>query len=380
MISSKASNVKSFIVMDVMEKAEELEKLGEDVIHLEVGEPDFDTPKVIQDAAIEAIRSGKTHYTHAMGLLKLREAICEHYFKEYGVSITPDQIIVTSGTSPALLFLMLAILEPSDEVIISNPHYACYPNFIKTVGGIPVEVRTYPEDGFQYRSGDIQKAITKRTKGIVINSPSNPTGIVMSDVNLKEIAKFEDQYIISDEIYHGLVYGDRARSILEFTKNAFVINGFSKLFAMTGWRLGYLIFPKDFSSVMNRIHQNFMISANSFVQWAGIVAIKEAWEDIEKMKSIYDERRKYMIGRLREIGFKIHHEPTGAFYIFADAREYCSDSYAEAFNIIKEVKVGVTPGIDFGSGGEGFLRFSYANSIENIKEGLNRIEKYFKNK
>ena len=263
MISKKAQEVTPFIVMDVMARAEELEKQGERVLHLEVGEPDFDTPDVVREAAIEAIKSGKTHYTHAMGLLALREAICEQYYREYGVNITPDQVLITSGTSPAFLFMMLAMLEPGDEVILSNPRYACYPNFIRAVGGVTVDVRTYPEDGFQYRPEEIRRALTPRTKGIIINSPCNPTGIVMTDTNLQDIAQFDNQYIISDEIYHGLVYKGRARSILEFTDRAFVINGFSKLFAMTGWRIGYVIFPKDFSQAMQRIHQNFMISANS---------------------------------------------------------------------------------------------------------------------
>ena len=380
MISNKVKNIKSFIAMDVMARAQELEKAGEKVIHLEVGEPDFDTPAVVQKTAIEAIQSGKTHYTHAMGLIELREAICGHYHDEYHVSLNPDRILVTSGTSPALLLVMMALLGAKDQVIISNPHYACYPNFIYSVSAKPVEVKTYPEDGFQYRPKNIKKALTRKTRGIVINSPSNPTGIVMTDENLKDIASFEKQYIISDEIYHGLVYKGRARSILEFTDRAFVINGFSKLYAMTGWRLGYLIFPGEFSGVMEKLHQNFMISANSFVQLAGIAALKSAGPDIIKMKTIYDERRVYMLNRLKSIGFKIHVEPTGAFYFFADAREFCKDSYKMAFDILEKVKVGVTPGIDFGSGGEGFLRFSYANSLENIKTGLDRIEDYLKNR
>lgn len=377
MISSKAQEVKPFIVMDVMARAQELERQGEKVIHLEVGEPDFDTPQVIQEAAISAIRAGKTHYTHAMGLIELREAICEHYHREYGVSISPDQIMVTSGTSPAMLLMMIALLETGDEVIISNPHYACYPNFVRSVGGKVVEVRTHPEDGFQYRPEEIEKVLSKRTCGIVINSPSNPTGIVMNKSQMEQVAHFSDQYIISDEIYHGLVYEDRTHSILEFTDRAFVINGFSKLYAMTGWRLGYLIFPREFCSAMQRIHQNFMISANSFVQWAGITALREARDDVERMQAIYNERRVYMIERLRDIGFRIHVEPTGAFYVFADGRQFFSDSYQEAFAIVEKVKVGVTPGVDFGSGGEGFLRFSYANSLENIREGMDRIAGYF---
>ena len=311
-----------------------------------------------------------------MGLLELRQAICDFYFKEYGVNITPDQVLVSTGTSPALLFAMLAILDHGDEVIISNPRYPCYQNFILAAGGKIKEVKTYPEEGFQYRPKDIKKKLSPRTKAILINSPSNPTGIVMSKEQLQNIAQFDKQYIISDEIYHGLVYKDRAHSILEFTDKAFVINGFSKLYAMTGWRLGYCIFPKEFSQVMQRIHQNFMISANGFIQWAGIAALTKAKKDVAKMIRIYDERRKYMLARLKDMGFVIHVEPTGAFYVFADARRFCTDSYKEAFRITEEVKVGVTPGIDFGSGGEGFLRFSYANSLENIKEGLNRLESY----
>jgi len=376
MISKRASDFTSFIVMDVMAKAEELERKGENVIHMEVGEPDFPTPKVITQAAQEALLNNKTRYTHALGLLELREAICDFYHKEYHVNITPDQVMVSTGTSPALLFAMLAILDHGDEVIVSNPRYPCYQNFILAAGGKIKDVMTYPQEGFQYRQRDIKKMLSPRTKAIVINSPSNPTGIVMTREHMENVAEFKKQYIISDEIYHGLVYKERAHSILEFTDKAFVINGFSKLYAMTGWRLGYCIFPKEFSKVMQRIHQNFMISANGFIQWAGIAALTKAKKDVDKMIKIYDKRRQYMLARLLKMGFAIHLEPTGAFYVFADAKRFCKDSYREAFNIIEEVKVGVTPGIDFGSCGEGFLRFSYANSLENIKEGLDRLERY----
>lgn len=378
MISKRATQFTSFIVMDVMAKAEELERKGEHIIHMEVGEPDFTTPGVITDAAIEALRQNKTRYTHALGLLELRQAICDHYLKEYHVSITPEQVLVSTGTSPVLLFAILAILDHGDEIIISDPRYPCYQNFVLAAGGRLREIRTCPEEGFQYRREDIARAISPNTKAILINSPCNPTGIVMSGGQLAEIASFDRHYIISDEIYHGLVYEGKARSILEFTDRAFVINGFSKLYAMTGWRLGYLIFPRKFSAIMQRIHQNFMISANSFIQWAGIAALTKAGNDVVRMLRLYDERRRYMIRRLTEMGFVIHVEPTGAFYVFADGRKFFNDSYREAFRITEEAKVGVTPGIDFGPGGEGFLRFSYATSLENIKEGLNRLELYLK--
>jgi (5-formylfuran-3-yl)methyl phosphate transaminase len=381
MISKRASEFTSFIVMDVMAKAEELERKGEHIIHMEVGEPDFPTPRVITDAAISALQNQKTRYTHALGLLELRQAICDYYDNEYRVKISPDQVLVSTGTSPVLLFAMLALLDPGDEVILSNPRYPCYQNFVHAAGGRLQEIQTYPEEGFQYRQKDIAGKLSAKTKAILINSPCNPTGIVMTREQMQDIARFDSQYIISDEIYHGLVYRSKAHSILEFTDKAFVINGFSKLYAMTGWRLGYLIFPKKFSAVMQRIHQNFMISANGFIQWAGIAALTKAKEDVAVMIRTYDERRRFMIERLTGMGFEIHIEPTGAFYVFADGRKFFKDSYREAFRITEEAKVGVTPGIDFGSGGEGFLRFSYATSLENLNEGLNRLERYLqKNK
>lgn len=366
------------MVMDVMARAEELQKQGHNIIHLEVGEPDFETPEPVKQAAVNAINAGSIRYTHAMGLLSLRESVCEHYSAVYGVNLSADRVMITSGTSPAMLFMMLAILENGDEVIMSDPHYACYPNFVEAAGGRAVKIRTLPEEKFQYRPDSIKKALTAQTKGIIINSPCNPTGIVMDKKHLEEVASFDKQFILSDEIYHGLSYEGPADTILNYTNRAFVINGFSKLFAMTGWRLGYLIFPEGFYSIMERLHQNFMISANSFVQQAGITALKECGGHVEKMRSIYNERRKYMVRRLKDIGFRIHHDPTGAFYVFADASSFTDDSYRTAFDILDRAHVGVTPGIDFGSGGEGFIRFSYANSIENIKEGLDRIENYLK--
>jgi len=182
--------------MDIMAKAEELERRGEHIIHLEVGEPDFPTPDIITETAVEALQNNKTRYTHALGLLELRQAICDHYYQEYKVSITPDQVLVSTGTSPVLLFAMLAILDHGDEVIISNPRYPCYQNFILAAGGILKEIQTYPEEGFQYRHQDIKKKLTQRTKGIIINSPCNPTGIVMNEVQLRDIAQFDSQYII----------------------------------------------------------------------------------------------------------------------------------------------------------------------------------------
>jgi aspartate/methionine/tyrosine aminotransferase len=380
MISNRTKEMTPFIVMEVLERANQMERQGVHVIHLEVGEPDFDTPQCIKDAACRALDNGHTHYTHSLGMIELREAISEHYLKTYGVSVDPDQIVISSGTSPAMFVMFSALLEKGDQVIVSDPHYACYPNFIKFVQGEPVFVPVYEEDGFQYRPEAIEKKITRKTKGIFINSPSNPTGNLLSKDRMKAIAalslKPDSPYIISDEIYHGLVYEGKEHSILEFTKKAFVFNGFSKLYAMTGLRLGYMIAPKHFIRPIQKLQQNFFISANAMVQVAGIAAFKQAGEDILRMKRIYNERRQYMIRRLKDMGLGITVEPTGAFYVFANAKHISGDSYKLAFDILEKAHVGVAPGIDFGKNGEGYLRFSYATSMENITQGMDRLENY----
>ena len=378
-IAKRAREMTPFIVMEVLERAEAMTREGIRIIHLEVGEPDFDTPECIKDAVKKALAEGHTHYTHSLGDFDLREAICEYYQEVYKVGVDPDQILVTSGTSPAMLLLFSALLEKGDQVIVSDPHYACYPNFIHFVQGRPVFVPVYEEDGFQYRPEAIKDNITRKTKAIFINSPSNPTGNLLSEDRMRAIAGFSP-YIVSDEIYHGLVYEGRSRSILEFTDRAFVLNGFSKLFAMTGLRLGYLIAPKPFIRPMQKIQQNFFISANSIVQRAGIAALREAGDDVARMKKIYNERRIYMIERLRKMNFGITREPTGAFYVFANAKHLSGDSYKLAFDILEKAHVGVTPGIDFGKNGEGYLRFSYANSMENIVEGMDRLEAYLESR
>ena len=377
MISHKALEIPPFIAMDVMERALELEQKGEHVIHLEIGEPDFDTPQCIKEACFKALCDGQTHYTHSLGLLELREAISADYENTYGVPVTPDRILIASGTSTAMLLLFSALLEEGDELILPNPYYPCYPNIIKYAGGVPVFVDVLEEEGFQYIPEMISPKIGPRTKGILINSPSNPTGNVLSGERMEEIAQFSPA-IISDEIYHGLVYEGKAHSILEYTENAFVINGFSKLYAMTGWRLGYLIAPKGFIRPMQRLQQNLFISPNSFVQLAAITALQEAVGEVRHMRETYNQRRKFMIRRLRELGFGIMVEPTGAFYILANAKRFSGDSYHFAFDILEEAKVGVAPGIDFGTNAEGFLRFSYARSMEHIAEGVDRLEAYLR--
>jgi aspartate/methionine/tyrosine aminotransferase len=379
MIILKEKDIKPFIVMEVLEKAAEMEKRGIHVVHLEVGEPDFDVPVCVSKAVEHAFAEGRTHYTHSLGDPELREEIAKRYKTEYGVDILPEQIIVTSGSSPAILLTLGILCEPGDEIIISDPGYACYQNFIRFLGAIPVKVPVYEEDGFQYKPSEISKYITSKTRGIMINSPMNPTGNLLSPEVMKELAKLNVP-IISDEIYHGLVYEGTAHSMLEFSNNVFVLSGFSKLFAMTGLRLGFVIAPKECVRPMQKLQQNLFICAGSTAQRAGIAALKSASEEVLKMKQTYNERRKYLIERLQNLGFDIKVPPTGAFYVFVNAKHISTNSYELAFDILEKAHVGVTPGIDFGENGEGFLRFSYANSIENIKEGMDRLEKYLRDK
>ncbi|MBW1888604.1 MAG: pyridoxal phosphate-dependent aminotransferase [Deltaproteobacteria bacterium] len=377
MTTERARNIPPFIVMDVLEKAHELERQGDHIIHLEIGEPDFPTPECVCNAAVRAIQEEHTHYTHSLGLIELREAICQHYLAKYGVSVSPDQIIVTSGTSPALFMIFSTLLESGDEIIISDPHYPCYPNFANFLGARSVFVNVHEEEGFQFRPQEIKNKIGPKSKAIILNSPSNPTGNLLSSDRMEKIADL-GPHIISDEIYHGLVYEDKEHSILEFTDRAFVLNGFSKLYAMTGWRLGYIISPPEFVRPLQKIQQNFFISAGSISQWAGLAALNCAGADVERMKSIYNQRRTYMIQRLRELGFGLTVEPSGAFYMLVNAKHLSTNSYELAFEILEKAGVGVSPGIDFGENAEGYLRFSYANSLENIKQGLERIEEFLK--
>jgi aspartate/methionine/tyrosine aminotransferase len=376
-IAARAERMPPFLVMEVLERAQALERAGRQIIHLEVGEPDFETPACIREAGVRAIREGKTRYTHSLGLLELREAICEDYHREYGVEITPDRIIVTSGTSPAMLLLFGAFLDPGDEFVLADPHYACHPSFIEFVGGRCAFVEVAESDGFQLHAAAVRERLTPRTKGILINSPANPTGTLLTAARMAEIAAL-GLCVISDEIYHGLVYEGRAHTILEFTDDAFVLNGFSKKYAMTGWRLGYVIAPPKFVRPMQKLQQNFLISAGSIPQHAALAALREAAPDVARMVVVYDERRRFLVRRLRELGFGVTVEPTGAFYVLANARHLDGDSHRLAFDVLEKAGVAVTPGIDFGRNAEGYLRFSYANSLENIAAAMDRLGEYLR--
>ncbi len=374
-VAGRARVVTPFLAMEVMERAKELEAQGRHVIYLCLGEPDFPTPEPVVRAALASIEGGATTYTHSLGLLELRQAIARHYRRRYGVNVDPEQILVSSGTSPLMLLLFSALVEEGDEVILPDPSYACYPNFIRFFGGRPVMLRTRPEDGFQPRPSDVAALIGERTRALMVNSPSNPAGSVLPGDWLRELASLPVP-LVSDEIYHGLTYEGEEHTALEYSPEAFVLGGFSKAHAMTGWRLGYLISPPSMVRPLQSLHQNFLICANNFVQRAGIAAIEECDEDVARMRAAYDKRRHYMVDRLNRIGLPVRGRPAGAFYVLADARHLCSDSLLLSREILESTGVALTPGVDFGEGAEGYLRFSYANSIENIREALDRIESF----
>ena len=376
-IARRAAEITPFLAMEIMERAKALELEGREIIYLCLGEPDFPTPEPIVKAAQKAMLAGETRYTHSLGRIELREAIAEHYQKRYKVTVDPEQVIVSSGTSPLMLLLFAALCNPDDEVILTDPGYACYPNFIRFVGAKPRFLRTRPEQGFQPQPEDIAPLINDRTRALLINSPANPAGSILSRAELATLAELPIP-LVSDEIYHGLTYEGEEHSLLEFTDEAFVLGGFSKAYAMTGWRLGYLIAPKHAVRTLQTLHQNVLISANSFVQLAGVAALKECDSYVEEMRREYDRRRRQLIPRLEEIGLKVHTHPVGAFYVLADARHISNNSLALAKEILEATGVALTPGVDFGEGAEGFLRFSYANSMENLNTAVDRLADFFR--
>ena len=378
-ISVRAQEIQPFIVMEVMERAMEIEKGGRSVIHLEVGEPDFDTPEVIREAGIRAIRDGRTHYTHSLGHPELREAIAEWYRKAYQVDVSPETIIVSVGCSGAMLLTFAALLDPGNRVLITDPGYPCYPKFIRAFEGVPACIPVQEAEAFQYPVERVEAELNSSTRALVLNSPSNPTGTLTTPERIAELVQVSAgrATIVSDEIYHGLVYEDRAHSILEFTSEAVVINGYSKLFAMTGWRLGYAILPEYLVRPAQKLQQNLLISAPDFAQYAAIAALNEAADEVEAMRCEYDRRRKFVLRRLSEMGLDLSAEPTGAFYVFFNVSCFTSRVYDFAFQILEEAGVAVTPGIDFGNNGEGYLRICYANSMEKLEDGMKRLEQFF---
>ena len=371
--AARTQGIEPFLAMEVMERAIALERQGTKVLHLAVGEPDFPAPQKAVEACIEALRRGETRYTDSRGLAELREAIARDKGERAGVAIDPERVLVTSGTSPAMLLVFSLLVDPGDEVILGTPHYPCYPNFVRYCGGTPVFVPTSPEEGYRLDPERVRAAVTPRTRALVLASPANPTGAVQDEDTVRALAGL-GLPLVSDEIYDGLVYDDaKVSSALAFASEAFVLDGFSKRYAMTGFRLGYVVVPAPALRRLQILQQNLFISANHFVQRAGLAALEHGAPIVAAMRAAYGRRRLLLVEGLRELGFTVPGLPLGAFYVFADARAFDSDSRRLAFSLLEEAHVAVTPGIDFGAAGEGWLRFSCAASEETLREALDRL-------
>jgi aspartate/methionine/tyrosine aminotransferase len=373
--AERARATQPFLAMEVMERAFAMERDGAHIIHLEIGEPDLPPPPAAVEACARALQGGQTRYTDSRGLAELRDAIAQEHARRTGRPVDADCILVTTGTSPAMLLVFSLLVGPGDEVVIGTPHYPCYPNFVRACGGTPVLVATAAEDDYRLDPAAVRRALGPRTRAIVVNSPANPTGAVQSRATLAELAGLGVP-MVSDEIYHGLVYdGAEAASPFGLAEDVFVLDGFSKRYAMTGFRLGYLIAPRRALRPLQVMQQNFFISASRFVQHAGLAALREGAQTVAEMCATYAKRRMQLVEGLRGLGLRVPVTPRGAFYVFADAREFGADSLRLAMLLLERARVGAAPGIDFGEVSEGWLRFCCAASESAIDEALARLSR-----
>lgn len=376
MISKRMDGIRSFIVMDILEKALELEARGMRVIHLEVGEPDHRPPPPVEEAAVRAMRDGHTHYTHSLGIRPLREGIARHYHEHYGVDVDPERVIVTVGTSGGFALLLGVLLDPGERVLTADPGYPCYPNFARYVNAAPVSVPVDAADGFVMGADAVAEAGTPGDL-VLVSSPANPTGTVTPRETYQGLVE-RGFRVISDEIYHGLVYTDQPEfTALEIDDDIIVVNGFSKRYAMTGFRLGWMIVPPKLIRPVNRLAQNLFISAPAPSQWAGVAALEEAAEWVEETRAEYRLRRDLLVGILRDLGFVIHRIPDGAFYVFADVSAFGMDSFDFCQRMLEEAGVAATPGRDFGGHRtDRFVRFAYTNSAAAIREAGEMLKRW----
>ena len=354
----------------------------DDVISLSIGEPDFDTPAHICQAGIDSLKAGKTHYTSNSGMLELRQAIAANLKRLYGVEYNPaNEIIITIGASEAVYLALTALLNPGEEIIVPEPCFVSYAPEVELAGGVAVRVSTSVEEDFQATAAGIAPAITPRTKGIFIGNPSNPTGAIITRPKLEEIAVLCEKHnlvMISDEIYDRLVYGIEHTcfaALPGMRRRTILLGGFSKAYAMTGWRIGYAAGPAELIAPMLRVHQYTIMCASTMAQIAALRALQAGEEDVLRMRAIYDQRRKLIVNGLNSIGLMCF-EPRGAFYAFPSIRitGMTSDDFCE--QLLREEKVAVVPGSAFGACGEGFVRCSYAASMENIEKALERMARF----
>ncbi|GMR18372.1 MAG: pyridoxal phosphate-dependent aminotransferase [Gammaproteobacteria bacterium] len=379
--ADRLREIEPFHVMDVLARARELEAAGKSIIHMEIGEPDFVTAEGIVQAGIEALQQGHTHYTPAQGLPALRQAIAASY---QGLEIDSGRVVVTPGASGALQLIFAALVNPGDEVLMADPGYPCNRHFVRLFEGQPVSVPVFAETRYQLTADLIRQHWTSRTVAVLLASPSNPTGAIVSESELVAIIKTVDELggvLVMDEIYHGLVYDEPVKSVLSYSPNAFVVNSFSKFYGMTGWRVGWLVVPEPYISSIDKLAQNLFIASPTVGQYAALAAFdSDVQQELLDRRDIFRERRDYLLPALRRLGFRIPVTPQGAFYLYADSSALTGNSQQFANELLESGGVAITPGRDFGQNlAEQSVRFSYANTLENLKEGVRRIEAYLSN-
>ena len=364
---------------EVLVKAKALEAQGRDIVHLEIGEPDFNTPANISEAAIKAIRDGWTHYGPAAGLPELRKAIADYVSKTRKIDVISDEVVVTPGGKPIIFFPILALIEEGDEVIYPNPGFPIYESMINFVGGKAIPLPIREANNFTIDVNELKSKINSKTKLIIINSPANPTGGVFTQKDIQDIAdivKNYNCYVMSDEIYSRIMYGYEHYSISSLPgmkERTIILDGFSKTYAMTGWRAGYGVMPKDLAAMVAKLMTNSNSCTNSFVQRACVEALQGSQVEVDKMVAEFQKRRDFIVDGLNKIkGFSCK-KPLGAFYVFPNITKTGMDSKKLADYLLNEAGVAALSGTAFGEFGQGYLRFSYANSIENIEKALEKI-------
>ena len=378
-LADRMSRLGTETAFEVLAKARALEAQGRTVIHLEIGEPDFDTPANIRDAAKKALDAGYTHYGPSAGLPAFREALAQEVSAGWGVEVSPDQVVVTPGAKPIMFFAILALIDPGDEVIYPNPGFPIYESVIEFVGGKAVPIVLREENDFEMDIDELKGLITKKTKMLIINSPENPTGGVLSKDNLAAIADMirgKNITVLTDEVYHRIIYEGEHHSIFsepDMPAQTILLNGYSKTYSMTGWRLGYGVMPADLAAKVAQLQTNSNSCTCSFTQMAGIEALKGPQDESEKMVAEFRRRRDVIVDGLNAIDGITCLKPRGAFYVFPNVREIGLDCRQLADRLLQQGGVAVLSGTSFGQYGDGYLRFSYANSVANIEEGLERI-------
>jgi aspartate/methionine/tyrosine aminotransferase len=379
-LTERVQKISPFYVMELLEKARAMEAKGEDIVHMEVGEPGFPTPSFVKKEAVRAIMEDHTFYTHSLGIPELRERVARHYFESYHVKISADRIIITNGTSGALLLLFGTLLEHGNLLAMSDPGYPCYKNIAIFVDADILQVPVSDDSRFQITVDHLRR-VERQPDALVLANPSNPTGIIYGNEALSSLYKYlflHDGLFIVDEVYSGLSYDKKPETALAISDNIIVISGFSKTFAMTGFRLGWMVVPDLLVRPLQKCAQNLFISPSSISQYAALSAFDNP-DEIDIMRKTYEERRNFMVPRLKNLGFSIPVYPDGAFYIYAGIEKWKIDSMDFAHRALAEARVAITPGYDFGKFRAGaHVRFSYTEDLEKLKTGCDRLELWLK--